>query len=85
MVLKVEEQVVTEDTVTSFFFNVLSDYEGVRIRLVRWEQTTKGQKKRRRWADFGDDGTFVKRDSIKIPQSVTDSAKFKVINSLRVE
>jgi hypothetical protein len=83
MAFKVEEKIEVGLGTASFKFNILSDFEGVRIWLTDYRLVS-GKKTLKRWSHIGDNGTFIKREKIEIPNEVIESVKQKITNSIFV-
>ena len=81
MAFKVEEKIEVGLGTASFKFNILSDFEGVRIWLTDYRLTS-GKKILKQWSHAGNDGSFIKRDKIEIPSEVIESVKQKITNSI---
>lgn len=81
MAFKVEESIEIGLGTASFKFNVLSEFDGVKLWLTDY-RVMNGRKTLKRWSNIGDDGSFVKRESVVIPDEVIESVKMKVVNSI---
>ena len=64
-----------------FEFNVLSEHEGIHLWLVSYKKIN-DKKTINQWAHYGDNGTFIKRNKIVIPEAVQEEAFKKVRDSL---
>lgn len=84
MTFKIEVQVHDGRLVNTYKFNVKSDESGIRLWLTDF-RVTDGKKQLKRWSFIGDDGSFVKRKSIVIPDEVSDAARAKAINAITFE
>ncbi|MBY7854373.1 hypothetical protein KW429_11755 [Vibrio fluvialis] len=84
MVMKITETIEVGLGKATFKFNVLSDVGGIRLWLVDY-RLKNGNKTLKCWRNFGDDGSFVKRESITIPDEVVVAAKAKISDSIQVE
>jgi hypothetical protein len=69
------------DETYTFIVNALSEH--VQIRLIGYQLKNKS-KALKKWARMGNDGTFIKRDSIVIPESVAKSAVQKVASTISI-
>ena len=81
MVFKVIETKKSEMQTEQFTFNALSEHNGIELHLTGYQIEATGSKTRK-WRSYGDDGTFLRRESISIPQDIIDSVKAKVISSI---
>lgn len=81
MGFKIQVIVKSEMQEESYTFNVLSEQDGIRLWLTDYKIKASGSKSQK-WSNYGDDGTFLKRESITIPPSVASEAKEKVIKSI---
>lgn len=81
MVFKIEEELNYDAGHTIYRFNVVSEHDGIKIWLTDWQHKIEGMKPKR-WSHIGDDGTFVKRESIQIPNEVMERAKKQVAESI---
>lgn len=83
MTFKIEENIEVGLGSATFRFNVISDAEGVRLWLCDY-RLKNGKKVLKRWSHVGDDGSFVTRDLVVIPEEVVAAARQKVMDSLSV-
>ena len=80
--MDIQEQFTTpEGNVEHFTFFVGSRNRAVEFRLNSYRLTS-GKTTLKRWEHFGNDGTFVKRDSIVVPEEVIQAVKTKIIDSI---
>jgi hypothetical protein len=77
MAFKIEIEKEGEMQSQSFTFNVLSKPEGLVLWLTDYKIKAEGSKPRR-WSHAGDNGTFLKRASITIPDDVLIDAKARL-------
>jgi hypothetical protein len=69
------------DETYTFVVNALS--EQVQVRLIGYQLKNKNTVLKK-WAHIGNNGTFIKRDSIVIPESVVESAFQKVTSTISI-
>lgn len=84
MNLKIKETLRFDAGRTEYTFNVISERDGIHVFLTDWRHQIEGMKLKR-WAHVGNDGTFVRRDTISIPPAVIDSVKSKVVDSIQFD
>lgn len=84
MTFKIEERIQNESLTETYNFNVNSNGSGITLWLTDF-RVTDGKKLLQRWSFIGDDGSFVKRKSIVIPDEVLDAARAKAINAITFE
>jgi hypothetical protein len=84
MTLKIVETHEQENGKATFQFNVLSEAEGIKLWLTNYT-VKQGDKTVEKWASFGNDGRFIRRNKIIIPVSVIKSAKAKIVASIYVD
>lgn len=82
MVFKVKEVREIDGATAEYNFTVLSEVDGIQYVLVDYRLAIPGKKKPQRWSNIGDDGTFVKRSSIVIPDDVVESVRSKIVASI---
>lgn len=83
MAFQVEEKIEVGLGIACFKFNILSDCKGVTIWLTDY-RLVNGKKILKKWSNIGDDGSFIKREKIEIPDQVIESVKRKITNSIFV-
>jgi hypothetical protein len=74
-------KVTEKDGNSTFSFNILSEADGIKIWLTDY-RLMDGKKTVQRWSHFGDNGTFIKRDKVVIPDHVIESVKLKIASSI---
>lgn len=84
MVFKVQEEHITDEGTATFSFNVLSEMTGIKLWLTDY-RLKKGNKVIKKWAHFGNNGSFINRSKIIIPESVIESAKAKIVSAIFLE
>jgi hypothetical protein len=84
MVFKIKKKVEIPDGFIEYQFSVLSEHDGIRITLTDWKQKLKAAKLKR-WSRIGDDGSFVRRESIVVPQEVLEEVKTEIAESIHFE
>lgn len=77
----IEQHTTPEGNVEHFQFYVDSSDSAVKFHL-RDYRLVSGKTTLKRWATIGNDGTFVKRQSIVIPEIVFQAVKTKIIDSI---
>lgn len=83
--MKIKVSVVTNGVKNHYQFKVLSDMEGLSIRLTKYTREENGRGgKRVTWADFGNDGTFIHRSNVPMPGKVIEDVRNQAINAIKV-
>lgn len=84
MTFSVKEELTFNGGSTKYGFTADSDRNGIRVWLSKWEHSLDGMKTKR-WASYGNDGTFVKRNQIVVPAEVLGRVKEKIITAITFE